>query len=97
MDLGKGVSDWESSKEEAQSSGARRRWACPCLEQRGNSRADLHWSEGHTRNERKTRRSLRPGLHRAELHRTWRTVGCESGRQRLRLGECGAEGYIPKW
>ena len=55
-----------------------------------NTRADLLWSGGLTRNERKTRKSLRP-----ESGSTWQSyVGVgerwgksESVRQRLNLGE----------
>ena len=70
--------------------GLGRRWGCPCLEHKVNTRADLLWSGGLTRNERKTRKSLRP-----ESGSTWQSyVGVgerwgksESVRQRLNLGE----------
>lgn len=35
---------------------------CPCLEQKLDTSADVHWSEGLTKSERTARRSLRPEL-----------------------------------
>lgn len=70
IDVGKIVFGWESSKEEAQSSGARqRRGKSLLLGAESEYSADLNWSEGLTRNERKVKRSLRPDcFHRAESH-----------------------------
>lgn len=62
MDVGNIVSGWESSR---QRSGALRlggRWGGLCLEQVVRSSADLLWSKGLTRNERRARKSLRPEL-----------------------------------
>lgn len=68
MNVGKIVFVWESSKEEAQSSGARqRRGRSLLLGAEGEHSANLSWSEGLTRNERKVKRLLRPDwFHRAE-------------------------------
>lgn len=62
MDVGNVVSGWESSRERPSGLSLGGRWGGLCLEQVVRSSADLLWSKGLTRNERRARKSPRPEL-----------------------------------
>lgn len=88
MNVGKIVFVWESSKEGAQSSGARqRRRRSLLLGAEGEHSANLSWSEGLTRNERKVEVIKTRLVPQSRATKRWVITGCEGVRQRLRRGE----------
>lgn len=67
MNVGKIVFAWESSRKRPNPRARQRRGRSLLLGAEGEHSANLSWSEGLTRNERKVKRLLRPDwFHRAE-------------------------------